>query len=711
MYRLILTVCLLTASSIFFSRCQTKNSFTLVDNKNNAVIILAASEPECVRLAVQDLTTDIEKITGSRIAIENQLSQGDTRPKVIVGTAGLSDSNLNPHLASYAQIKGKWEAYQIQSADGNLVIAGSDERGTMFGVYRFIEDFLGVDPLYFWSDHAPEKKSVLTWDNISVTQASPTFNYRGWFINDEDLLSEWHESGGVRNIDYAFYGQVVNPDIMEKVVESLVRLRMNLIIPASFIDIRNPAEARLVQVAAKRGVFLSMHHIEPMGVSAFTFFNYWKEKTGEKPLFSFFSSREKLEEVWRVYAEEWAKYPNVIWQIGLRGIADRPMWMADPGISQNSEDRGKLISEAMQTQRELIASVDKRPSPPMTTTLWMEGSALNKEGFLKIPENTTIVFSDNSPGWKWQDDFYQTDRIPENTYGVYYHHQLWGSGPHLAQGVPPHQTYRVFKDAVEKGATEYAILNVSNIRQFLLGLSSSGQLLYNFDQYSPETFVKNWAAGRFDSNEQEVTDLYQAYFDGFVMSDSQKVPMLLDGQIRSFARTLLSDLKKQLADPVKYEREQKAGGQNKNIVHDPNLAISDMHPKPKDNGELLEKAMLQKKNHGAALEKGLAFVQQLNPEEQELLNTNIISHLKIMIGLEDWLIAILKTKNAWNDGDKEEARAAIQEALNAFTTIRDGQHFHVKGEKWENWYRGEKKMNINDCEALTNQIALLINAK
>ncbi len=705
-YLCFLGLCL--AISILYG-CKSDNPFTLTGGKTDAVIVLPASEPECVRLAVEDLVRDVAKISGKKLTIA-ETPPAESTPAVIIATVGVSDDILAQYYSSYKEISDKWEAYRLQAVKGNLIIAGSDERGTMFGIYRFIEDFLGVDPLYFWSDLEPEKKSVLAWDAISVAQESPTFQYRGWFINDEDLLTEWYESGGVRKIDYRYYGQVVNPEIMEKVVESLVRLQMNLIIPASFIDIKNPAEAALVKIAAKRGVFLSMHHVEPMGVSAFTFFNYWEDKTGEKPLFSYYSSRDKLEEVWRVYAEEWANYPNVIWQIGLRGIADRPMWLADPGIPQSSEDRGRLISEAMQTQRSMIKEVDKRPNPPVTTTLWMEGSALNKEGHLQIPGGTTVVFSDNCPGWKWQDDFYETGRDQSYTYGVYYHHQLWNSGPHLTQGVPPHQTYSVFKDAVEKGSTEYAILNVSNIRQFLMGLASSGRMLYNFQDYSPDPFVENWVAERFDSHHPEIVNLYKDYFAGFVLHDSQQVPMLLDGQIRSFATAQLTGLQKQISNPGKYEKERVRNQQPKGDAAPKKdaLAISDAHPKPQDDNELLEKVLLQKSRHSETLGKALEISQALDGEQSELLNTNLVAHLKIMIGLEDWLIAVLKAREAWNDGDKEEARIHIRSAQEAFVVIKEGQEQHVKGNKWKNWYRGEKKMNLNDCESLTNRIALLV---
>ena len=77
----------------------------------------------------------------------------------------------------------------------------------------------------------------------------PTFRYRGWFINDEDLLTEWFGDGGRRDIAYRYYHQVTSPKATRHVFEALLRLQCNLVIPASFVDIRNPAEERLVRMA------------------------------------------------------------------------------------------------------------------------------------------------------------------------------------------------------------------------------------------------------------------------------------------------------------------------------------------------------------------------------------------------------------------------------------------------------------------------------
>jgi len=672
------------------------------------VVVLPATEPECVRLAVQDLVSDVAKITGKTLRVVSSEKNLSGQPMVVVGTWGLSDTILQKQANEIKKLRGKWEAYEVHSSNKNLLIAGSDERATMFGIYDFLEKYLGVDPLYFWSDRAPEKRTTLQWDDAAISQSTPSFRYRGWFINDEDLLTEWYETGGVRKIDYPYYGQVVNPAIMKQIVEALVRLRMNLIIPASFIDIRNPAEAALVKEAARRGVFLSMHHVEPMGVSAFTFFNYWQEKTGEKPLFSFYSNREKLEEVWRVYAQEWARYPNVIWQIGLRGIADRPMWMADPGIPQSDADRGKLISEAMQVQRQIIREVDQRPNPPITTTLWAEGSTLNQAGHLQIPDDVTIVFSDNSPGWKWQQDFHETTRRSEHTYGVYYHHQLWGAGPHLAQGIPPQHTYAVIREAYQKQSTHYAILNASNLREFQLGLAASGKMLYDFENFKPGTFTQRWMQERYGSQAIAAQQAYQTYFAGFVLHDRQQVPMLLDGQTRSFALGLLKKIELQLTDLAKYQAAEAKARQATSESTWGRTSLSDAHPKPASDQELLEKVLRQQQGHAQALRQAEALLPRLDARQQAFLKTNLISQIQIMLGLEEWLVAILRAKKELDEGNKAHAQKCLKAATDAFARMKTGQALNVTDGKWQHWYRGEKKMNLKNAEQLTQSTYQLI---
>ncbi|MEI6140359.1 MAG: glycosyl hydrolase 115 family protein [Mariniphaga sp.] len=700
---------------LFFLLCVVRQvyAFDLVNGKIRATIYLSRNEPECVRLAVQDFISDVKKITGQDLRIVQSL-EWISKPYVLIGTVTNKQfctlTKING-VKSIDALKGKWESYQVENSSTNaLVIAGSDARGTMFGIYDFMEQYLVVDPLYFWSGLEPLKKAELSWDQINIKVGEPTFKYRGWFINDEDLLTEWKESGGRRNIDYPFYQQVVAPEVMEKVVEAMVRSRFNLIIPASFLDIGNPAEEELVKIAARRGVFLSQHHIEPLGVNGFTYFNYWKTKNNTNPLFSYFSNKAELQEVWKAYAEKWAKYPNVIWQLGLRGIADRPMWMADLSIPQTDTDRGKIISDALKSQLEIIRSVDKRPNPPMTMTLWAEGSDLFSKNLLEIPSEAMIVFSDNCPGWKFQDDFYAVERKSERKYGIYYHHQLWGSGPHLAQTVSPSQTYKVLGEAIKMHSTEYAILNVSNVREFLPGIDASGKMLYDFGSFHPERNFKAWFQKRFPSHPDQVQKLYDDYFAGFVIHDALKVPMLMDGQANAASNKLMGEIRQIIRDAGKKPEPQNAqkldlmNTLEKDFV---NKTLRDMHASAGSDTELLQKSGFQSHVFAKVVLETEALIRNLNPGEAGLLSANFLSQAYFMKGLSQKLEYTVLAKQAVENGDRNMALKYLQMALECFSDIRKAKILATQGQ-WTDWYRGDKKMNFkaseNNLEGLIKEL-------
>lgn len=671
------------------------NAFDLVKDNAIAKVCVSDDAPECLKMAVRDLVSDIKKITGKEIRVSHE--KAENTPNLIIGIAG----NYPLNQKEFKTFSGKWECYAIKTAGNDLIISGSDERGAMFGIYDFIENYLGVDPLYFWSGLEPEKKAELSWKDIDVTVYEPTFKYRGWFINDEDLLTEWKDGGGQRNIDYPYYQQVVSPQVMEHVVEAMVRSRFNMIIPASFLDIGNPAEEELVKVAAKRGVFISQHHIEPLGVNAFTYFNYWKAKNNSKPLFSYYSNKAELMEVWRAYAEKWAKYPNVIWQLGLRGIGDRPMWMADLSIPQTDADRGQIITDALKSQLEIIRSVDKRENPPMTMTLWAEGSYLFHEGYLEIPEQSMIIFSDNSPGWNFQDDFYSIERDTDRKYGVYYHHQLWGSGPHLAQAVPPFQTYKVMKEAVQRNSTGYAIMNVSNIREFLPGIAAGSQMLFDFQKFKPDEFLSSWCEDRFPSVPEKVKELYDSYFAGFVLHDEQKVPMLLDGQTNGPSNKILKEIEQ------KYLFPEKKTGEVANVA-DPKRelekswgakSLADMHPQAKSTEEWLEKAREQRIKFSSVISEIEKIENQLTDRERTLLESNLLSHSFFMRGLSARLENVALAELAVDKGNRQECIKYLETALDYFEDIHKAKFLGSQG-KWADWYRGDKKMNLARTEKL-----------
>lgn len=686
-------------SGFLIQSCSSPN-IAIVDHKTQAVIVIQEDENAYIHKAIDDLISDVEKITGRKIEKVNKPVEGVS--KIIIGTAGQSD--LLPE--EFLNLSGKWECYSLGTRGKDLIIAGSNSRGTMFGIYYFIENYLEVDPFYWWKDVEPKQKEKLVFENIDYTSKEPDFKFRGWFINDEDLMTEFMDGGGKRELDYPFYQQVVHPDLMERVVEAAVRLRFNLIIPASFIEIFDSDEEELLKIASGRGLYLSQHHIEPLGVSAFGYFNYWKRKTGEKPLFSYFSEKEKIVEVWTESAKRWSKYPDVIWQIGLRGIADRPMWLADPGIPQSDADRAGIISDAMQTQMDILHELMPGKVQEVTTTLWAEGAVFNEMELLKYPENTTIIFADNSPGWIMPEDFYKTKREPEINYGIYYHHGLIGSGPHLAQAVPPTKTFEIFNLGIEKQSDYYAIMNVGNIREFTLGINASRDMLEEMDNFDGDVWLQNWCDKNFGGNGQAAFDAYQTFFTSYVVDDIHKTPLLLDGLSRDRARYNLNFIKKGLQNRKTetkntYEKLKQDAFRNKGLAKA--YPGGQMTPE-----QWLEKALLQDSILTDAMNKAELLVQNMDEKQKIFFENNLIAHTKFMQCLTGWVIETTKAVISFNKQDVDGTKAHLEKALAKFKLYEEAVALCSR-DKWGNWYRGEKKIDVKAIKRTNEEVLKMIS--
>ncbi|MBM3815003.1 MAG: hypothetical protein FJW20_25565 [Acidimicrobiia bacterium] len=655
--------------------------FELAGPRGGATLLVAAGEAEPVKLAAADLVSDVRKITGKTLRVVQRAADC-----------------ARPCLRIETRKDGRWEAYRISESPEGLSIEGSDPRGTMFGIYALLEQYVGVDPLYFWTGREPVKRATLAWDRVKLDSGEPQFRYRGWFINDEDLLTEWKDGGGKRDIDYPFYHQVTHPDVLARVFEAALRLRFNLIIPASFTDIANPAEERMVQEATRRGLMVSMHHVEPMGVSGFAFNNYWKAR-GKSVPYAFHSQRAAFEEVWRWYAAKWAQYPGVVWQLGLRGVADRPAWYHDKTAPQTDEARGAMISEAMKLQREIIASIAKRPAPPMTTTLWMEGAELNQRGLLRIPEGVTVVFADNTPGWKMQADFHETPREATRKYGIYYHHAVWGWGPHLVQGVPPWKTEQIFREAVGKQSSHYAILNVSNVREFALGLAASGRMLWSLDGFDGRRYLRQWCAERFAGAPQDAEAAYRQFFEAYHEDPEIGTPALLDGTSLAQGRRLFAALLRRLqgkGEPARPPEESL-------LRFLPSMPNPSAYPLPK----LLDAVVRQRRAVEAAGHNSGTIAQRLNAADREFFESNFMAQQKMFAGILGWLECAVRANMT---ADRAEIASLARRAAGEFERIRTGQRLASRGE-WRDWYRGDRKMNLAPAEKVTQEVLALAERK
>ncbi len=651
--------------------------FTLISAETVCRLCAGDTGP-AVGIALRDLARDVEKITGRRL----ETAAAPERDAVVV--------RIDP-----AAFGGAPEAYTLRSRPGNVLeITGSDELGAIFGIYRFSEVFLGVDPFWFWNGRTPRERGTLAWGNIYLAAPAPKFRFRGWFINDEDLLTGCFHGPGRRDLDYPYYHEVVEAPTVDRIAETLLRNYCNLLIPASFVSILNPPEKALLDTCAARGIYLSMHHVEPMGVSAFSFRSYYATRGEEHP-YSWYEDPDALRRIWTDYAKAWSFYPKVIWQLGLRGVADTPMWHGNRNIPQSDEARAKIISSAIDAQYDILKQVLGRAPEHVSITLWMEGAQLNGKGLLTFPENSIIVFADNCCGWRWQSDFYEAARQGNCRYGVYYHLAVI-TGTHLAQAVPPERAHRQLGEAYRSGAGHYAIVNVSNIREFQYGIAATSQIMLAPENFSPEKFRETWCETHFPSAPAAVAAGVQKYFAAFALHPGRDCAMLQDQQTWWWGvRRLLKKLELPPHTLLPAEAPD-----NDNEINRRTLMF-DVYARLESDAEMAAAALEQARNFDEAASEFERIPCPDDPAEREFLFDSCVYPARLMAAVSRWGGLLFSALDRHDRGEAVYDQLAEAEIVLAKFMELVPRYCHGK---WRNWYFDCRKHDLRLALAETKRL-------
>ena len=619
-------------------------------------------------LAAEELARDLSRVStfGSiaRIIGEDEM----------YGGAIVIEENTRPDLDPICD-----ESFSIVCDGKKIVISAPTYLGTIWGIYTFSEKVLGISPTYLWDNINPQEADEFWIEPFEIHDSPSGFGFRGIFINDEDLLTGWVKSGNRREIDYPWYNDTVDVSVMDRVVETALRLRLNLVIPASFLDIENPAEKALADCVARRGIYLSQHHIEPVGLSAFTFDKYC-EKFGKSGEFSYLKNPSLMEEAWAYYASKWSQYPNVVWQLGLRGKCDRPVWEEDVPTVDELRNYGEFISRAISKQKEIIEKLTSGRAKHFTSTLWMEGATLAKNGFLSLPDGVVAIFADNGPNQMFANDFYEVERETGREYGIYYHLQYFGLGPHLSPMTGLDKLCYNLKLAYDKGDRAYIILNASNIREFTFELGAYSQMIWRCEDFSKEKYLDEYAE-RFGKRKEEVKSAIKAYYDAIAVLDT----------------ALLANHHGNYFD---FRYEDVAGV--KNLAVKDGMAVNVC----RHLVDCMDKdrySTLWDEYYSAVSEKALEFasvfreLERLNQGFAEKGKSNALTlwavYANNILGLYTCLMRLYEAKRARDGGDMSKCIALMQSSAETVRKMIEYRKIAEYGD-FESWYRGDTKLDI-----------------
>ena len=188
----------------------------LLFEDNHSISICVKTDNPYVLLAVEDLRADFLRVSHLSVA------------PTIVGQEEDGCLIIKDNSCKGAPLQD--ESFTITCDGKRITISANTYLGTLWGIYTFSEKVLGVQPCYLFNDLAVEKRSRLEVQLFTIADKPQQEGFRGIFINDEDLLTGCKESGGVRPIDYPWYQTTVDTSVMDKVVETALRLKMNLVI-------------------------------------------------------------------------------------------------------------------------------------------------------------------------------------------------------------------------------------------------------------------------------------------------------------------------------------------------------------------------------------------------------------------------------------------------------------------------------------------------
>lgn len=480
--------------------------FPLAAEGKTCKIVVDSSDFRGVIRAGSDLRSDIERVTG----ISPLFSTGDisgSKYIIIAGTAGessLINSLIRSGKINTAEIRGRWESYIIQTVDRPfpgvkkaLVIAGSDKRGTIYGIYG-ISRLIGVSPWYWWADVVPARHNSIYISPGRFIQGEPSVKYRGIFLNDEaPALTNWVASryGMVKPSDnppvppgVADYGH----EFYSRIFELLLRLRGNYLWPAMWNNAFNEDDSLNASLADEYGIVMGTSHQEPMLRAQKEWDRRYRNTLG---YWNYPKHADVLHDFWREGIRRNRSFESII-TMGLRGADDTEMAPGGP------EANIKVLEGIIDVQRNIISEETNRDvtTVPQMWCLYKEVQDYYDAG-LRVPDDITLLWAEDNWG--------NIRRLPSaderkrsGGAGVYYHFDYHG-GPRSYQWINTNPLPKIWDQmalAKEYGADRIWIVNVGHFKGYELPLDFFMSLAWDTGKFTGgncNDYNVTWAAEQF----------------------------------------------------------------------------------------------------------------------------------------------------------------------------------------------------------------------
>jgi hypothetical protein len=515
--------------------------FRLVGNGKALPLVVNSNDFPGVIRVVNDLQADIFSVTKVQPDISvDRIPTGNEM--VLIGTIGKSpiiDSLIASGKLDVTDITGRWETSILQVVEKPmkgvhqaLVIAGSDQRGTIFGVYDLSKQ-IGVSPWYWWDDVTPRQQNALYVLPGRHSQGEPAVKYRGFFINDENpSTGTWAPKFFGPGLAPG-QGGGLNHKYWEKIFEVTLRLKANYIWPAVWGRAFAEDDPENHATAKRYGIVMGTSHEAPMmrGIEEWNRHVIYSDGTavgdpyGGNGLWRYSVNAPALQAYWRDGIQRMVDqdFEGIV-TIGMRGPGD---------VSLPAQDGIPLVNSFISAQRNIIAEVTgKDPSlTPQVWTLYKEVQDWWDAG-LRVPDDVTVMWCDDN----WGNQRKLPDQsLPERAggYGVYYHFDYVGGGRNykwIDTNLLPN-IWEQMNLAYKYGVDRIWMVNVGDMKNEEVPLEYFLDLAWNIDNMPVESipqWEQKWAKQQFGPKYAgEIADILHEYSK----LQSDRKPELLNRKI------------------------------------------------------------------------------------------------------------------------------------------------------------------------------------
>ena len=472
--------------------------FRIAANGSLAALYVSSTDFSGVMIAVKSLQADIQSVTS---VLPIMVDKPVAKQLIIIGTigkGGLIDQLIQQRKLDVSSITSKWEAHITQviqnpmpGVKSALVIAGSDKRGTIYGIYGLSAQ-IGVSPWHWWADVPVNHRDNLYVIPGKYVDAGPAIKYRGIFINDEaPAFAGWAKEkfGGINHLAY------------EKVFELILRLKGNYLWPAMWGNAFNDDDKLDPVLADEYGIMMGTSHHEPMDRAQ----QEWKRYgTGA---WNYETNGAVLRDFWRKGIENMGSKETLV-TIGMRGYGDMPM---------TDGSNIALLEKIVSDQRKIIVDVTGKDASqtPQIWALYKEVQDYYDKG-MRVPDDVTLLLSDDNWG--------NIRKLPKlgspprkGGYGIYYHFDYVGD-PRNYKWLNTTQISKVWEQmhlAYEYNARQVWIVNVGDLKPMEFPISFFLDYAWSPNSWPAsrlEVYTKQWAAQQFGNEHvDEIANMLALY--------------------------------------------------------------------------------------------------------------------------------------------------------------------------------------------------------